>query len=219
MSTRRGSTLIEMTLALVLTALIVGTASTLYSFVAIRTADAVSRFSTLQSSTTLVSAMRVACMGAVRVETKSISGKTALVCTLPKEGIDRDADGFQDYTQPDATDKMLRETYSRNQRVWFYSADALGLPGSTGSFWFMAIRTDDTTPTVSDINRDWSFWQAGQPRVSIPGTVTFTVVTSSQLVRVRLQTATSEPEDGGLATSRRPARLDLNHRFHWRGAM
>ena len=219
MSTRRGATLIEMTLAVVLTALIVGSATLLYSFIAIRTADAVSRFSTLQSCTTLSSAIRSVAMTAVKVESKNLGGRAALVCTIPKEGVDRNGDGVQDYPQPDSTNKLLRESYEPDERIWFYPANATGTPGTSGNFWFMAIRTDDSNPTVTNINSDWSFWQAGQPKVSISGTVTFSVIAASRLVGVRFQTTSSEAEDGGLATSRRPARLDIRHRFYWRGAM
>ena len=218
MSTRRGSTLIEMTLAMVLTALIVGSATTLYSFIAIRTADAVSRFSTLQSCTTLSSAMRTAAMTAVKVESKFLGGNQALVCTIPKVGVDVNQDGVQDYPQANQTDKMSREIYQREQRLWFYSANATGKPGTTGNFWFLAIRTDDSDPVEADINQDWSFWRSGVPKVSIPGDVTFSVIGSERLAAVRIQTTGVEAENGGLANSRRPARLDLRHQFHWRGA-
>ena len=218
MSTRRGATLIEMTLAMVLTALIVGSATTLYSFIAIRTADAVSRFSTLQSCTTLASAMRTATMTAVKVESRFLGGNQALVCKIPKVGVDVDQDGVQDYPQANRTDKLLREVYQREQRLWFYSANATGTPGTTGNFWFLAIRTDNSNPVFADINRDWSFWRSGVPKVSIPGTVTFSVIASERLATVRIQTTGEEVENGGLTNSRRPARLDLRHQFYWRGA-
>lgn len=209
--------MIEMMLAVVLTSLIVGSATTLYSFIAIRTADAVSRFSALQSCTTLSSAMRTAAMTAVNVQSKNLGGRTALVCTIPQDGVDRDRDGLQDYPQADATDKMLRESYTGNKRIWFYPANAAGTPGSTGNYWFMAIRTDDVDPTIADINRDWSFARRSEPSVSIPGTITFAVVSSLRLARVRIQLTGTETTDGGLASSRVPARIDLNHRFYWRG--
>jgi hypothetical protein len=210
--------MIEMMLAVVLTSLIVGSATTMYSFIAIRTADAVSRFSTLQSCTTLSSTMRTLAMTAVKVESKNLSGRSALVCTVPKDSVDRDGDGVPEYPQADFTDKLLREGYTEQKRIWLYPADSIGTPGSSGNYWFMAIRTDDSNPTIADIKRDWSFWRAGEPRVSIPGTVTFSVIASSRLAGVRIQTNAEETTDGGLANVRQPARLDIRHRFYWRGA-
>lgn len=218
MWTKRGATLIEMTLAVVLTSLIVGSATTLYSFIAIRTADAVSRFSTLQSCTTLSSTIRNLSMTAVKVESKNLSGRAALVCTVPKDSVDRDGDGIPEYPQADFTDKLLREGYTARKRFWIYPANAIGTPGSAGNYWFMAIRTDDANPTVADIHRGWSFWRGGEPRVSIPGTVTFSVIASSKLAGVRIQTNGENTEDGGLANTRKQVRIDIRHRFHWRGA-
>ncbi len=204
-----------------LTAVIIGAATALYSFIAIRTADSISRFSTLQACQTLTTAIGLATSNATSVTTRSLSGVTALVCTVPDKGVDRGTDGLFDYYWPTATTKLLRETYGTGKRIWFYPANSTGTPGTTGNYWFMAIRNDTSAPTLSDVNSSWSFWNTGQPRVQIIGTVTFAPVSSSKLVRVRILTSPTvdRREDGGLANSRRSSNMELNQRFFWRGSI
>lgn len=216
----RGSTLIEVTLTMVLTSLVIGAATALYSFIAIRSADSISRFSTLQACQTLSSAISQTASNAVSVTTKSVGGTTALICVIPDAGVDRDGDGVFDYFVPSTTTKINREKFGSGKRVWFYPANAVGTLGSSGNYWFMAVRSDTSNPTVTDINRQWSFWRAGQPRVQILGTVTFTPVAASKLVRLRIVTTPSstQTEDGGLANSRRGPNMDLNQRYFWRGS-
>lgn len=207
---------------MVLTALIIAAATTLYTFVAFRTADAVSRFSTVQACQSLAKEIGAAAGAAIKVETKSISGITALRCYVPDAGVDRDNDGKFEYYYPSTTTKLLREKHNSGLRIWFYPAGELGVPGTPGTYWFKATRTDDANPTITDIDRSWSFWQAGVPRIKIPGTVTFTPVAASKLVRVRIvtsSTGTRLPSDGGLSNTSRASTIDLNQRFFWRGAM
>jgi hypothetical protein len=213
----RGATLIEVTLTLTLTALIIGVATTLYAFIASRTADSVNRFSTLQSCAFLTKEIGSAVSNSISVSTKSLGTVTALVCEVPADGVDRDQDGTMEIYNPSGTDRLGRETYTSGKRIWFYSANQTGTPGTTGFYWFKAIRSDDATPTISDVDTKWSFWNATVPKVFIPGSVTFAPVSSLRLARVRILTSKDvSGSDAGLTRSSRETELDLNQRFFWR---
>lgn len=213
----RGATLIEVTLTLTLTALIIGVATTLYAFIASRTADSVNRFSTLQSCAFLTKEIGSAVSNSISVTTKSLGTVTALVCEVPADGVDRDQDGTMEIYNPSGTDKLRRETYTPGKRIWFYSANQTGTPGTTGFYWFKAVRSDAATPTLSDVDAKWSFWNATVPKVFIPGTVTFVPVSSLRLARVRILTSKDVAgADAGLTRSSRETELDLNQRFFWR---
>ena len=213
----RGATLIEVTLTLTLTALIIGVATTLYAFIASRTADSVNRFSTLQSCAFLTKEIGSAVSNSISVTTKSLGTVTALVCEVPADGVDRDQDGTMEVYNPSGTDKLRRETYTSGKRIWFYSANQTGTPGTTGFYWFKAVRSDTATPTLSDVDTKWSFWNATVPKVFIPGTVTFAPVPALRLARVRILTSKDVVgADAGLTRSSRETELDLNQRFFWR---
>jgi hypothetical protein len=213
----RGATLIEVTLTLTLTALIIGVATTLYAFIASRTADSVNRFSTLQSCAFLTKEIGSAVSNAISVTTKSLGTVTALVCEVPADGVDRDQDGTMEIYNPSGTDRLGRETYTSGKRIWFYSANQTGAPGTTGFYWFKAIRSDDATPTISDVDTKWSFWNATVPKVFIPGSVTFAPESSLRLARVRILTSKDvSGSDAGLTRSNRGTELDLNQHFFWR---
>ena len=214
---RRGVTLIEVTLTLALTALVIGVATTLYAFIASRTADSVNRFSTLQSCAFLTKEIGSAVSNSISVTTKSLGTVTALVCEVPADGMDRDHDGTMEYYNPSGTDRLRREAYTSGKRIWFYSADQTGTPGTTGFYWFKAVRNDTATPTISDVDTQWSFWNTTVPKVFVPGSVVFTPVSSLRLARVRILTSKDvSGADAGLTRSNRETELDLNQRFFWR---
>lgn len=217
----RGVTIIEMTLTLVLTAIIVAAATTLYSFIAIRTADAVTRYTVLQNCTRLSKAIEEASRFATKAETKTIDGKTFLVITVPDSGVDRDGDGEFEIYAPSKVNKLLRETFSPGRRIWFYRSNGTGSIDGTGVFWFKAERTDDENITSSDIDRRWSFWSSGNPKTQIPGTVTFSIYPATFSHRVTIQTTSSGPlrkEDAGLARVSQVPTVFMSCDYYWRGS-
>lgn len=210
-----------MTLTMVLTAIIVAASTTLYSFVAIRTADAITRYTVLQNCARLAKAIEDASRYATKAETKTIDGKTFLVITVPNAGIDRDGDGELETFSPNQVNKVLRETFSPGRRIWFYRSNATGSIDGTGIFWFKAERTDDQDIKSSDIDRQWSFWSSGNPKTQIPGNVTFSIYPATLSHRVTIQTTSGGPlrkEDGGLARVSQNPTLFMTCDYYWRGS-
>ena len=151
----------------------------------------------------------------------TIGSATALKCTMPNFGIDRDNDGIFESYNPAGIYKTLKEYYTPGKRIWFISSTSPFSLGASGKFWYRAYRSDDVNIVADNVDAKWSYSTGTTPRIYIPGTVTFTNTTStlSTLVQINLN-STINPNiavkgySGNLGNPI-PA-IALSRRFFWR---
>jgi hypothetical protein len=217
----RGATLIEMVFTLSLTAMVITTTVTLYAFVAIRSGDSITKYNSFQQTKDLMGAISDVASNAISCTNVSIGSVTALKCTMPNTGTDRDRDGLLDTYDPAGVYKTLKEYYSPGKRIWFIPSTSPFALGSSGKFWYRAYRDDDSNIISDNVDAKWSYLTGTTPRCYIPGTVTF-VQTPSLLttnVQIALDPSTSPNSAvkgfSGNQGNKLPA-ITLNRRFFWR---
>jgi hypothetical protein len=223
MDRKRGATLVEMIFTMSLAAMVVATTTTLYAFVAIRAGDSVTKYNSYQQSKDLMTAMSDVTSNAISCTNVTIGSVTALKCTMPNAGIDRDGNGIFDQYNPSGVYKTLKESYTAGKRIWFVQSTSPVAIGTTGKFWYRACRSDDTTIVAADVDAKWSYVTGTTPRIYIPGTVTFTQTPAmySTTVAIALDTsinpnAAVKGFSGNLG-NKIPA-VSFSRRFFWRSA-
>lgn len=182
----KGVTLVEMVFTMTLMVTTIAATVTLYAYVAQRTGDAATQYNVYQQTNDLVHAISDTASNAISCTNVTIGSVTAVKCTMPDTGTDTDNDGIIDKPQPTGVYKTLVEYYSPGKRIWYFPSTKSPTVGTTGGFWFRAIRSDDSNPTGDNIDTKWSYVTGTTPRIYIPGTVTVTHSTSALATWVTL---------------------------------
>ncbi len=219
----RGATLIEMIFTMSLMVAVIGSTITLYAFVAIRAGDSVTKYNTYQQTKDLMLAISDVTSNAITCTNVTIGTATALKCTMPNAGTDRDGDGIFEEYKPSGVSKLLKEEYTAGKRIWFIPSTRPFSLGTTGKYWYRAIRTDDLDIVLGAIDTNWSYLTGTTPRIYIPGTVTFTHNTANLSTNVQIAIDTSTNPNSavkgfsGNLGNKIPA-ITLSRRFFWRSA-
>src|SRR5689334_13286685 len=96
MHKRRAMTLVEMSLALTLTALIIGVLTALYGFTMVRLEHATADFGASNDAFLAGNEISKVVSSAYTCSTVTSNGVTGLKCTMPSGGTDKDNDGHLD---------------------------------------------------------------------------------------------------------------------------
>lgn len=220
--TKRGFSLVEVVFTLALTVMVTGAATGLYSFVAIRTADAIAQYNAISQANDLLNAIETSVQNSFFCEVRTVSGKQMLMCCQPFSGTDRDSDGYFESVTPNQINKLNREEYFLGEQVWYYSASIDATPISSGQFWFRCKRTDIASPTNSGTSFDskFNFLTTRNPRVFIPGTVTFSVDEDlrTTTIVITLSNSISRPDEDLLVRGRNAPPLVMRRVCYWRSS-
>ena len=222
--TNLGATLIELLATMSLMVVALATTVTLYAFVVIRSGDAVTKYNSYQQSNDLMTAISDVSSNAISCTNVTMGSVTALKCTVPNAGIDRDNNGIFEQYNPSGVYKTLKESYSPGTRIWFIPSTNPFSLGTPGKFWYRAYRSDDLNIVADNVDAKWSYMNGTTPKIYIPGTVTFTQLPSTYSTRVKiLFDTTINPNSGvngfsGNLGAKIPA-INLNRRFFWRNAL
>src|SRR2546423_251599 len=120
MHKRRGMTLIEMALALSLTALIIGVLTVLYGFTMERLAHATADFAASDDAFLASNDIGTVIRNANTCTTVTSGSVTGLKCTMPSTGTDKDGDGHLDSWTLTAVSRRGYEKVTLGKRIWFY---------------------------------------------------------------------------------------------------
>ena len=221
MRVNRGSTMIEMIMTMSLMVVVIGTTVTLYAFVVARAGDSVTKYNTYQQSKDLVTAFSDVASNAISCTNVTIGSVTALKCTVPNAGTDRDGDGIYESYNPAGVYKTLKEYYTPGKRIWFIPSTSPFSLGTAGKFWYRGYRSDDSNLQADNIDSKWSYVTGTTPRIYIPGTVTFTQdapnMTTTILLTVDPTINPNQSVKGfsGNLSNKTPA-ITISRRFFWR---
>lgn len=182
MRKQAGFTLIEMSLVLTLTALILGVLTVLYGYTLERLAHATADFAASDDAFLASNDIGTTVKNAYSCSTVTLSGITGLKCTMPASGADKDNDGYLDSWTLAAVSRRGYEKVSPGKRVWFYLGNSTGAFGTTGTILWKAERTDDLNPTASDAIRAYAYFSGTRLRYPLMSSLSFTVNASAQTV-------------------------------------
>lgn len=186
MRVKRGSTMIEMIMTMSLMVVVIGTTVTLYAFVAARAGDSVTKYNTYQQTKDLMTAFSDVASNAISCTNVTIGSVTAIKCTMPNAGIDRDGDGIYESYSPAGVYKTLKEYYTPGKRIWFIRSTSPFSLGTAGNFWYRAYRSDDSNIVAGNVDAKWSYLTGTTPRIYIPGTVVFTQSVSTLTTNITI---------------------------------
>lgn len=212
----RGFTLVELMLVSTISLLLIIVTTTLYAFVATRTSDSISQYNSIYQAEQLLSAIEQTAANSIDCRVSAIGSSSTITCTLPADGTDFNGDGIIDNPSPSRIGKLMKGEYDRGKRVWFYSSDATGKVGSSGTYWFRAMRDDDSTISDADMDRRWSFAN-GNPRIFIAGTVSFSLTQFMVRIAVNLdRNLTPRERETVLTRQRTGAGMLVVRNVYWR---
>ena len=185
-SKRAGLTLIEMTLVLSLTALVIGVLTALYGFSMERLAHATADFAATDDAFLATDAIASTVKDANSCAAVAVNGVTALKCTMPASGTDKDGDGWLDSYNVSTVSRRGYEQVGLGMRRWFYLSDSTGAIGNAGTVLWRAQRSDDLNPTTSDIDHKFAYISGTNLRYPMITALSFSVNSSNQTVTVTL---------------------------------
>jgi hypothetical protein len=179
---RRGMTLVEMSLALTLTALVIGVLTALYGFTMVRLEHATADFAASDDAFLSANDISTVVGNAYSCTAVTSNGITGLKCTMPANGSDKDNDGHLDTWAVSSVSRRGLERVTLGKRVWFYLGNSTGAFGTTGTILWKAERSDDLNPTSSDAITKYAYVTSTRLRYPLISSLTFTVTASAQTV-------------------------------------
>jgi type II secretory pathway pseudopilin PulG len=168
-----GFSLAEMLLVTALTAIVLGTVVSLYSFTMTRAARSVSKFTVADQANRAADVMADTVRNAVSCSLVA-SGNTGLRCLMPEVGTDTTGDGYLDQFRPKGVSRRGIEKYGAGKRVWFYRSST-GAYASTGTILRRAERSDDALPVGGDVDPLFTFYQNTQQNYPLVTNVQWSV--------------------------------------------
>lgn len=187
MCKRSGMTLVELVLATALSALIIGAAASLYTFVVVRTGNSGAHSALILQTRRVLQDITDVVKNSVSCQVVTSGGNTGLKCTLPVRAVDLDGDGVVDRYDPNIVTGFGIPRYGTAARVWFYKAAPSGNFTSPGSILFKATRYDDALPTGADVDRNWTFYYStGPSQTALIDTLTFAVDPVQRITTITL---------------------------------
>lgn len=182
MRKNRGTTLVEMALALSLTAMVLGVLAVLYGFSMERLAHATADFGASNDAFMAADAIGNTVRNAYSCTTVTSNGKTGLKCTMPANGTDRDNDGHLDTYTISSVSRRGLEKVTLGNRVWYYLSDSTGAFGNSGTILWKAERSDDLNPTASDVDKKFTYSSTTKLKYPLITGLSFAVDSTAQTV-------------------------------------
>jgi hypothetical protein len=165
-----------MSLALALTAMVLGVLTVLYGFTMGRLAHATASFTASDDAFRAANVISDTVRYANSCTTVTSGGNTGLKCIMPANATDRDGDGRQDtYLFTKVSRRGLEQSVA-GRRVWYYMSDSTGaFAVSGGTVLWRAERQDDAVPLTADGEKTFAYVAPNRPRFPLVSSVSFNV--------------------------------------------
>ena len=129
MTRRRAFTLVEMMLAVALTALILGTVTSVYAFTIKRLGYGLADASSQNEAEYAMDVIDGTIGKAQSCTVVSMSGAQGLKCVMPATCTDLTGDGILDTCSPNYINRRSLEEWGNGYRIWFYFGGSNGHHG------------------------------------------------------------------------------------------
>ena len=158
MTRRRGFTLLEMMLAVSIMAILIGGVTAVYAYTMVRLGYSLASYTTQREGEYGLDVIDHIIGESQTCSQISVGGNPCLKCILPASCVDPIGDGTSYVCSPDTINRRSLERWGNGKRIWFYLANSGGVPTTPGSILWMACRTDDSTPTATDIVNAYTYY-------------------------------------------------------------
>lgn len=173
MRLRRGATIVEMAIAMVMIVVLMTATTTLYAY-STKKVGAQAAESALQMQVALLaSEINKFVSQAKNCQVVMNGDMPALVCEMPALGTDEDFDGVNEHFTPNSSDGG-KEVYNTGFYVWFYMSDSSGTWGNAGNEIWRAVVTNPGPPSPADVDDKWRHYYGGAYRWGLIDSIAFT---------------------------------------------
>jgi competence protein ComGC len=174
MSLKRGVTLIELMVGVVMVVVLTFATADLFLFSTKRVSAQGADSAVQMQVSQLASEILKMTSQAKNCQLAFKNGNTALVCEMPATGTDQDFDGVLDHFTPDGS-VGGKEIFNTGFYVWFYMSDSSGAWGTTGNQIWRAVVYSNNPPGPADVDQKWETYYGGAMKWILIDNVTFTV--------------------------------------------
>lgn len=188
---RRGATMVEVTLSVLLTAIVLGGLTTVYTFTVNRAGHAAANTACATQARQLLDEIEAVVSLAQRCEYNPGAGIPGLRCIMPATGQDTDSDGYMDSFQPKSVSPQGSEQWGRGDRYTFYMGLSTGAYNPSGTYVWRAKRADNVFPGAADADPKWAMRFGSNNRWHLITGLSFSVDNSKDKVTVTV-TASSQ---------------------------
>lgn len=175
MGRRRGATLMEMLIAMVLLVVLIGATTALYGFTVSRTVADTANASVVTQATSLAAELEKIISQSTVCDLQTSGGNTALRCQISNTGTDTDGDGLIDSFTPTSVSSAGLEVFTTGKYVWFYRSSAAGSWGTSGQYVWRATPSSSSAPAAANLDTKWSLYYGGSPKWNLIDGLTFSV--------------------------------------------
>lgn len=194
--------MVEMMLAVVMTALVIGGVTGVYAYTMERMSYGVADARTQGEAEYGIDVIDSTISMAQSCTLVSIGGIPCLKCVMPAVCTDNNGDGILDHCTPDAINRRSLERWGTGYRVWFYLSDLTGTAGNQGSSLWMAKRSDDLNPTPSDDVKAFTYFPGNSKlRLTLLQALTASTSTMSNACSAQLSFGAYAGQGNGAAPS------------------
>lgn len=177
MSARRGASLIEVMLGIVMVTVLTLATTTLYGFCVQRVMAETTKSSVVTQVSQLADEISSVISNSKACTTVTVGSVTGLRCTIPDSGLDKNGDGVLDRIDPTSVDTSGNETFNTGEYVWFYMSDATGAFGTTGTLVWRAQCPTSANPGAGTYDTAWAKYYGGNPRWKYVDSISFSIDT------------------------------------------
>lgn len=217
---QRGFTLVEVTLAMTLSALVIGVTTMAYAHTVVKTSRAMAQTNVLLQVQTFLDEVDRTVANAISCQLVSSGGKTGLKCIMPAAGSDKDGDGVLDTYKPASVNRRQLAKYSPGKRVWFYQSDATGAFAASGAITWKAVRSDDVLPTAGDALSKWAYYSGtSRAKFNLVDQVGFALGADSQSIVTTVRASSQVRSERIMTTAMASASdyaISLSRTVSWR---
>jgi prepilin-type N-terminal cleavage/methylation domain-containing protein len=220
---KRGFSIVELMIVVILSALVLGVTVSLYGFSMTRLAQGSSRFSTEDQARKLLDEIESVLRDSVSVSTVTSGSVTGLKCVLAQQSnrsasITSTSSKLASSADPIGVTKRGYDKHGTGKRVWFYMGSSTGAFGTSGTTCWRAERNDDTNPTTTDVIANFTnFTGSSNQRFPLVTSISFSIDSTNKTATVTVASRMLwRDERTGSATEKQSQTFTETRTIGWR---
>lgn len=219
MSTKRGATLSEVLIAMGMIVVLMLGATSLYGYCLNRVMAETTRTTVVSQASQLADEIAAVIGNSKSCSLVTSGSITALRCTMPDSGVDKNGDNIIDRVEPTSVNSSGTETFGTGRYVWFYQSDATGAWGATGKHVWRAKPLTSANPVGGDLDGAWSLYYGGVSRWKFIDSIAFTVDTTNHCTTFTINASSlnrSESSASSETSTSNNTKVTVSRTVFWR---
>lgn len=220
MPRKRGTTIVEALLSIVMISVLFLGAASLFGFVSQQVTRDATETAVYTQAVTLSDEITKFVTQAKTCDLQVSGSVTALRCIMPSNGVDTDQDGLADTFSPSSYNTATsKEIFNTGKYVWFYMANSAGTWGSVGTSFWRASPPTSANPASGDLNSSWATYYGGSSRWNFIDSVTYVLDAAHQKLTFTISASSynrAERSAAGASGASDNTKVTLTRTVFWR---